>query len=88
MKTLSIFGLLILTLFSCQKGEVISPNNYTCNFNFEDNSQIHPRRSKYQAQIDDMTQKGGVVGVSMSVQDRTASGSAVAAKQIYTTTLT
>ena len=70
MKTLLILGFLILALFSCQKGEVISPNNYTCNFNFEDSSQPHPRRSNYQAQIDDMTQNGGVVGVSMSVQDQ------------------
>lgn len=70
MKTLLILVLLILTLFSCQKGEVISPNNYNCNFNFEDSSQSHPRRSKYQAQIDDMTQKGGVVGISMSVDDQ------------------
>lgn len=70
MKIIPMLGLLILSLYSCQKAEVISPNNYTCNFNFEDSSQSHPRRSKYQAQIDDMTQKGGVVGVSMSVQDQ------------------
>ena len=70
MKNLSISGLLMLSLFSCQKAEVISPKNYTCNFNFEDSSQAHPRRAKYQTQIDGMTKNGGVVGISMSVQDQ------------------
>lgn len=70
MKSLPILTLLLLAFFSCQKGEVISPNNYTCNFNFEDSSQRHPRRTKYQTLLNDMTQGGGVVGVSMSVQDK------------------
>lgn len=70
MKSLPILTLLMLAFFSCQKGEVISPNNYICNFNFEDSSQRHPRRTKYQSLINDMTQSGGVVGVNMSVQDK------------------
>lgn len=69
MKTLPILSLLVIAFFSCQKGEVIPPGNYTCNFDLHDSGQTHPKRAAYQAQLKGMTEHG-VVGVSMAVQDK------------------
>ena len=60
------FVLALLTLNACQKGAEIHPTFYSCNFNYDDSSSLHPHNDAYQAMLNEMT-SSGVVGITMSV---------------------
>lgn len=62
-----LYFVIILCLFNaCDKGKVIDPAFYDCQFNFADSSATNPDHTKYQVLLDDMT-SSGVVGITMSV---------------------
>lgn len=67
--TRTIF-MIILTvlLFSCRKGEDLSPEFYDCNFSYADSSQSNQNNAKYQSLIDKIC-ANGVVGITMSIYD-------------------
>jgi D-alanyl-D-alanine carboxypeptidase len=56
----------IIILASCRKAEIIQPDFYQCNINYNDSSLANPNDFIYQKILDDMT-NSGVVGVTMSV---------------------
>lgn len=57
---------MMISLYSCEKGETIAPAFYDCSFDFTDSSSLNPDNGKYQSLINEIT-SSGVVGMMMSV---------------------
>ncbi|WP_375559626.1 serine hydrolase domain-containing protein [Bernardetia sp. OM2101] len=71
MKKIIYFIALTLLIFlsSCEKNEVLPPETYSCQFDFQDSSSLHIKAAKYQ-QILDEGRKNGIIGASLLVKDK------------------
>ena len=60
---------LMLSILSCEKNEIYTPDTYACNFGFQDTSVLHPHARDYQ-NILEMHRKNGLVGAVVLVRDK------------------
>ncbi len=66
MKKILYIPFFILAFNSCEKPDIIEPQNYSCRFDFTDTSSHHPKALQYQNQLDEIVRKR-TVGIMMSV---------------------
>ncbi|RCR71544.1 class A beta-lactamase-related serine hydrolase [Larkinella punicea] len=66
LRTFPLF--LLAFLLSCTHSEVIAPATFACSVDFNDQSDTHPKRSRFQALLDQKVSRG-VPGIILSVQD-------------------